>query len=182
MANSLFNLAITTNLSAQAVKDKLILSRQSPVTILQALERLIGDYANGSFASSIEFLMNAVQATGTITFSSIANNDTVTVNGRVYTAKTSGASGAQQFNIGGSDANAATNLIAKINADTGSSLVYGVLKASSGGSGVVTITADTPGVAGNGITIAISAHGSVSGSGLLTSGSSDTPITVAHGI
>jgi len=132
-------------------------------------------------AGYLVYSASAVAATGTITFSSIANNDTVTVNGRVYTAKTSGASGAQQFNIGGSDAAAALNLQAKINADT-STLIVGCVSASSSSSGVTLITCLVPGNLGNAVTIAISAHGSVSGSGLLTGGSQTAPLTLSQGL
>lgn len=180
MANSKFVLVVTTQESAQAVKDKFLLAAQSPVRALNNIARYLEQMVGGFTSSSTVVLTTAVAATGTVTFSSIANNDTVTINGRVYTAKTSGASGLQQFNIGGSDTAAATNLAAAINADT-STLVKGVLTASAATT-VVTVTAVTPGVAGNGLTLAISAHGSVSGSGLLTGGTSDAPVTIGHGI
>ena len=108
-----------------------------------------------------------VQAYDAVTFSSIANADTVTVNGVVFTAKTAGTqSGVQQFSIGTSDTAAATNLAARINNTDGvgapPAKVFGVVTALAA-AGVVTITAVEPGAIGNLYTLAISAHGSVTG-------------------
>lgn len=178
---ALLRILISTNDSAQGLKDKLLTAAPGFHRSVEALENFLSGLANGSNSPvTIVEDSGAVRASGTITLSSIANNDTVTVNGRVYTAKTSGASGAQQFNIGGSDTNAAINLAAAINADSGSSLVAGVLTASVLSAGVVTTTAVWPGLEGNGLTIAISAHGSVSGSGLLTSGAAGTTANLSH--
>lgn len=107
---------------------------------------------------------DAVRASGTITFSSFAADDVVTVNGVTFTAKVSPA-GAQQFALGASDAIAAANLTAKINASA-LALVTGVVTAANTSSGVTTLTAVQPGLTGNCITIAISARGSVSGARL----------------
>ncbi len=178
MANSFFTIVVQTVDNANGVLAKITHGAAGQGSI-EKLTEYLQKIGGGIIEGAVTFLTSGVQANGTITFSSIANNDTVTVNGRVYTAKTSGASGLQQFNIGGSDAAAALNLQAAINADT-SSLVKGVVVASSSSSGVTKITAVTPGVAGNFLTIAISAHGSVSGSGLLTSGAQDAAYNTVH--
>lgn len=114
----------------------------------------------------VQTKVNCVKASGTITFSSFANNDTFTVHTVVFTAKTSGATGAFQFNLGADDTAAAANAVTAINADT---TLDGMVLASSA-LGVITVEALIPGEIGHGVTIAISAHGSVSGSGKLTSG------------
>lgn len=121
-----------------------------------------------------------VPATNTVTFSSIANNDTVTINGVVLTAKTSGATGNNQFNIGGSDTAAAVNLAALLNSATAPAKILGVVSAVPAAA-VVTITWMEPGAAGNLGTAAISAHGSVGGAAF-SSGSDGTITLLAKGI
>ena len=111
--------------------------------------------------------IGSVSSTGTITFSSIANGDTITVNGTVFTCETSGATG-NQFNVGTSDTVAAANAAAAINASATGSVTANVVATSAGA--VITITSIVPGTIGNNIAIAISAHGSVSGGGKLASG------------
>lgn len=144
------------------------------------LETLIGQLGLGTFSSNMKVVPNLVAASGTITFSALANNDTVTVNGRIYTAKTSGASGAQQFNLGADDTAAAVNFCVALNADTNTS-VFRVVTGTSA-LGVNTITCSVPGNIGNACTIAISAHGSVSGSGRLSGGTEGTTATYVHGL
>jgi hypothetical protein len=126
-----------------------------------------------------------VQATDAVTFSSFANNNTVTVNGVVFTGKTAGTqSGVQQFSIGTSDTAAATNLAARINNTDGvgapPAKVFGVVTASSAAT-VVTITAVEPGAVGNLYTLAISANGSVTGANF-ASGTDGTVTAISKGL
>lgn len=180
MSNSSFVVVVTSADNANGVLAKIGHGGAGQGTVGKTAAYL-QTLGAGIIDSSISILTSAVAATGTVTFSGISNNDTVTINGRIYTAKTSGASGLNQFNIGGSDAQAAINLAAAINADT-SALISGVVTATAA-SGVVTLTCVTPGVLGNLVTIAISAHGSVSGGGLLASGAQDAAFsTIRHGI
>lgn len=80
-------------------------------------------------------------------------NATITVNGTAFTAKASGATGAQ-FNIGATLADTVTNLAAVLNA----SVVAGVAESTYAASGaVLTITHDTLGLAGNAFTMAAQA-------------------------
>lgn len=144
-----------------------------------SMQRLI-NYIDGlksgaRTGTSMVVKTGAVAASGTITFSALANNDTVTINSVVFTAKTSGATG-NQFNLGSSDTDAATNLAAVLNASAAAGIVN-VISASSNAA-VVTITAQTPGVAGNNIGLAISAHGTVSAA-TLASGSEGTKTTIS---
>lgn len=123
-----------------------------------------------SFAASI----GGTYATGAVTFASApANNDTVTVNGTVYTFKTT-PSAANHIVIGATAALCAEYLAAAINADQ--SLVttgyYATTTAHStviadASSGVITITAKAHGTGGNALTLAESgSQTSVSGATL----------------
>jgi len=176
MANSVFSIIVTSQESAQAVKDKFLLSRQSPVTLLNAISDYFRRMAGGITASKAYVSTTVVQASGTITLSAFVANDTVTVNGTVLTGKAS-PSGAVQFLIGASDTATAANLAACINANT--TLNKQVVATSA--AAIVTITALVPGAFGNLGTLAISAHGSVSGANL-TGGSQDVPTLISHGI
>lgn len=145
-----------------------------------AIENLMSELALGVKGGTLLHTIDdgdGVAASGTITFSSLANNDTITVCGVVFTAKTSGASGVAQFNLGADDTAAAVAAVVKINAHT--TLTYMVTATSA--LGVITLTCVRKGRIGNFLTTAISAHGSVSGSGLLTSGTdSGNSVTKTH--
>jgi len=94
----------------------------------------------------------AVAASNTITFGSSAGTDTVTIGDVTYTF--AAAVGAPYVVAnGGSAANSATNLIAAINGGLLGTPAHPDVVASSGGAGVVTLTARIAGVFGNDITI-----------------------------
>ena len=121
---------------------------------------------------------SAVCASGTITLSSFVATNTITINGTTFTGESSGATG-NQFNIGASDTITAANAAAAINASATANVSKAVVATSSGA--VITITAIQPGTMGNMGTLAISAHGSVSGANL-TGGSSDAWVTSTKGL
>lgn len=99
--------------------------------------------------ASIVYFDTAVAASTTGTFTGVpSNNETMTVNGVTFTAKTSGATG-NQFNIGADVTTTAANLAAAINASTTAG-VAGTVFASSA-AGVVTFYAAVPGAAGKNI-------------------------------
>lgn len=177
MANSVFNLMFTVNDNANGVIAHLNPSRQSPVELLQAIERYVGRMSGGTVSCKAYLSTTVVQASGTITLSSFVNNDTITINGTTMTGKDT-PSGAAEFAILGTDTLTAAAAVVKINANT--TLNKQVVASSSGA--VITITALVPGAFGNLGTIAISAHGSVSGGGLLASGAQDAVTTISHGI
>lgn len=110
-------------------------------------------------------LSGDVAATGTVTITAgISAGQTVTVQGVVFTAAASGATG-NQFNVGADQNAAATNLAAAINASA-SNAVKGSVTATAA-TNVVTITARQPGTNGNALTLAVSgANLSASGSTL----------------
>lgn len=140
----------------------------------------LGDYMHyicgGVHSGRVTLATTAVQATGTVTFSSVVATDTVTIGATVFTGSNT-SSGTAQFRTGGTDTTAATSLAAVINANATTSAL--VTATSSGA--VITITAQVPGLIGNFFPIAISAHGSVSGSGKLTSGSEDANFVMYNG-
>lgn len=165
--------------SAATMLAKLGLDATNNVLDVQYLQELLPEVINGTQLAYAKVSANLVQATGTITFSSLAADDTVTVNGNIFTAKVS-PSGANQFALGADDTAAAANFAAKINASALAKIVS-VLTATSA-LGVVTLTAVQPGLEGNCNTTAISAHGSVSGSGRLASGTDGTQVAIAYGV
>lgn len=141
------------------------------------LETLIGQLGLGAFNSNIQVIPNLVAASGTVTFSSIVATDTVTIGATVFTGSNS-SSGTAQFRTGGTDTAAATSLAAVINANTTTNKLVIATSALA----VVTVTCLNPGLLGNFFPIAISAHGSVSGSGKLTSGTQGTIASYVHGL
>lgn len=127
---------------------------------------------SGSHPASVLTRINSVKATGTITLSSHVATDTVAVNGITFTCVASGATG-NQYNVGADDTATAVNLVAALNANT---TLDGMIVATSA-LGVVTITALVPGELGNAITLAISAHGSVSAARMAGGTNGDTETT-----
>ena len=87
-------------------------------------------------------------ATGTVTFSSVIEDDTLTVDGTAYVAKAA-PSATDEFALGANDAEAAANLIAVING-TGGRTHEAVIGSTTS---IVQINAVTPGVAGNSLTL-----------------------------
>jgi phage tail sheath gpL-like len=117
--------------------------------------------------------INDCRASGTVTAASAVAADTVTVDGRVYTAVANGVTPAfGQFSVGATDAACATNLAAAINlgeqADTTSKVT------ASAASAVVTITARAEGTGGNAITLATSNNTRLAKSGTVLAGGTAT--------
>ena len=107
----------------------------------------------GAFSFEVIAKAAAAKATGTVTFSTgVVDGDTVTIGSEVYEfdSNSSVTSGhiAVTIAVGVSAANAAIALATALNAD-GNAVVGGLA-----GSGVVTLTADTAGAAGNAIALA----------------------------
>jgi hypothetical protein len=157
-----------------------VLSKEAQIGKLETLINQLGmGIRMGSIALTIDDGA-AASATGTVTFSSLVANDTITIGGVVFTAKASGAAGQAQFNIGASDTTAAVAFAAAVLAHTS---LTGLFLTAVPAAGVTTLTAQ-PGNAGNLIGLAISAHGSVSGA-LMTGGTasaSSSSVTYKHGV
>lgn len=112
-----------------------------------------GGLLGGNYLALLSFAVGAVQASGTITIASTGptNNQTCTIAGVTFTAKTSGAVPASsEFNISATPATVATSLALAINSTVSLS---GVISASAA-LGVVTVTAAIPGAIGNGLVMA----------------------------
>jgi hypothetical protein len=111
--------------------------------------------ASGGIALSGAVLTGGLDAgtrpSPTLTFSAVGTaNDTITIGGKVLTLVASAAN-ENQITIGGTAAASATNTIAVINAN---SVLRGLVTASSGGSGIVTLRCEEVGRVGALITIA----------------------------
>lgn len=160
------------------LKNKFQFSTLMPKKQMANLLKLFQEIAMGRRMASMIVTIDdgdGVQATGTVTLSSFAADDTVTIAGQVFTAKVS-PSGANQFALGADDTAAAAALAAKVNAHTS---LTGVCTATSA-LGVVTVTAAIVGLIGNRIGLAISAHGSVSAA-TLASGTNSANSTTNSG-
>jgi hypothetical protein len=154
---------------------KRLLISDNRVTSGIKLEDVFRQITSGVRSAKCVLGTNAVQASGTVTLSSHVATNTVTINGVVFTAVASGATG-NQYNVG-TDTVTAANLAAAINASV-SAAVAGLVTATSSGA-VVTVTAVTPGLLGNLVTLAISANGSVSGANA-TGGTQGTNVTTNY--
>lgn len=117
---------------------------------LPALQNLVNFLSSvpDQQAASLSINVGAVKAAGTLTVAAggSANNETCTVCGITFTAKTTGATG-NQFNISATAATQAQNMVTAFNA---SADLAGKVVASRE-NGVVTLTAVVPGVIGNGL-------------------------------
>ncbi len=146
-----------------------------------AVGNLIGSGARRRF---LKVTQGEVDATGTVTFSSVVAGDTVTIGGVVFTADAT-PTGDAEFLAPASGASATTD---KAAAASLAALVNDDLSpiaslSNVAGTAIVNVTAyPGTGEAGNFITIAISAHGSVSGSGKLTNGDNGTTTDVPLGL
>ncbi|MFZ1005532.1 MAG: hypothetical protein WAN65_01765, partial [Candidatus Sulfotelmatobacter sp.] len=101
----------------------------------------------------------SIAATGVLTSTQdYANNETVTIGSHVYTFKTTLTGAADEVLRGVSEANTMANLVAAINGAAGAGTAYGTgtvkntdVTATTDGVHAVTVTAITPGSAGNSI-------------------------------
>ena len=132
-----------------------------------------------SFNGSVFAGSGGVVATNAVTFSSFVAADTVTINGVVFTGSDT-ASTNVQIKTGGADGTVAASLVTLINSAKAPAKVLGILQATAVGA-VVTINAIDPGAIGNLYTLAISAHGSVTGA-TFASGADGVITLLAKGI
>lgn len=125
-----------------------------PNLSVQRLANYLKGMTGGNYTSGISIVMNinAVAATATFTITSTgpANGETFVLNGVTFTARTSGATG-NEFNISATPATVAANIVTAVN-NSASAAVTNAVTASSA-LGVVTFTANYPGLMGNGLTI-----------------------------
>lgn len=169
------NIKITCDLTSADATSKLY--AQGGRVCLTKIANYLTAVAGGNESASMELAIAAGVATGTVTLASVNVADTVTIDGIVFTAVASGATG-NQFNQGGTDTVDAESLVSAVNANTtldGRILASNVL-------GVVTITALEPGELGNSITLA-SSNGTrlAVSAAALAGGTNGTEYTFAFG-
>lgn len=121
-------------------------------------------------------------ASGTATFSTaaVSANDTVTINGRVYTFKAAVTTTADEVLVGADELECAANLAAAVNATEadagtlfGSDTTINEDVRATVSAGVVTLIALNPGDEGNAITLAKSGANIAVSGGTLTGGDDD---------
>lgn len=105
--------------------------------------------------------VHAETATGTLTGTTIAADDTVTIGGYTYTfvaalSEDTGDAVPFEVLVGGTDSDSLDNLIAAINGDAGEGTLYGTgttshafVTAAAGAGDTIDVTFNTPGAAGN---------------------------------
>lgn len=135
---------------------------------------------NGALAT----VSGAVQASGTVTFSSAAaaDGDTVTIGGKVYTFRTALTSGGLPNEVlaGANVTASATNLVAAIMGAAGEGTTYGTgteahdMVTATNSAGVVTVTSIQFGTVGNSITLAETGTNIAVSGGTLASGANPT--------
>lgn len=155
--------------------------------------------------SQLAKILNTVKATrrATHTLSAFVDGDTVTINGVKFTGKTTPTDARVHFAIGATDTITAANLVALLNRDDRPVELNTLVASNSGAvvtltfdgnlttsasahdtvaSDMVDLTAVVPGTLGNLFTLAISAHGSVTGANF-ASGTDGTVanVTIAAG-
>ena len=137
------------------IEYKLLKGASLPKEQAIALENFVQAAAAGTRQCSLTAQVTSgdqAAASGTFTFSGAASaSDTVLINGVAFTAETSGATG-NQWNIGSTATQTATNLAAAINGSA-TALVNNNVTATSA-LGVVTIHATSTDARGNTNTIA----------------------------
>lgn len=131
--------------------------------VMDQFTKLTRAIVAGLFPSNVDFdvATSAVSSTGTVTFASAINNDTVTIAGTVLTGVTGTPSGQAQFKLGVSNTADAAALAACINANTTLNKYVSATSLNA----VVTITSLVQHVTANLITLA-----SINGSRLAVSG------------
>lgn len=142
----------------------------------------------GAVATLQVYTPTGVQASGTITLSGIpSDGDTFTINGTVYTFKTSLTPTAGQVLIGSSTAIAAANLfkamtggdVAGTNYASGTTAIASTVYPSVPSSAnVITITYKTTGTAGNSFTLAKSGTNLAVSGATLSGGSAGTAVSI----
>lgn len=150
------------------------------IAIIQLLQAIVSGNQPGDGVEltppsvTVDVQEDMVQANGTFSFASVVNTNTLTINGVVFTAVTSGATG-NQFNVGANDVATAVNAAASINAST-TALVDGYVTATAnvGSLTGVMITSDFYGIAGNQATITGGQSTIHASAGRLTGGTNDS--------
>lgn len=118
---------------------------------IASLTKLFGAMPGGQFPAMVAVREGAVNATATVTISSTGPTatETMTLANVTLTAVASSTPGNNQFTVSTTPATAAANLAICINASTS---LANIVSATANGA-VVTVSAFTPGLEGNGLQI-----------------------------
>ena len=114
----------------------------------------VGTLVDADFDSDIlgnTDVLVLVSATGTVTLASVLADDTVTINGLVYTAVAGAKADNTEFSIDGSDTVDAADLVDSITNDTRQGTLADITATNA--AGVVTFTSTAIGTAGNAVTL-----------------------------
>lgn len=154
MANTSFVITIQTPLTNAQMNAKYLGASSNPRNECRSLSHLFKRIEDGLTSASftVAYSPNApvnASDTLTLTYASIANNDTCVIGGTTLTCVTGTPSGFTQFKKQTDATVTAVNLVAAI---TGNTTLNKLVTATSA-LGVVTITAISPGVMGNQITL-----------------------------
>lgn len=151
---SLQRLIIDTTLTGDEFTSILGLESADRHGLAKGLENWFQGESGGAYIAGSTTSLNvaAVQASGTVTFASTGptNNQTCTIAGVTWTAKTSATPLAAEFTRSDTPATVAANLAAAINAY----VAFNNILTATSASGVVTISCAIPGKVGNGIVMA----------------------------
>ncbi len=145
-------------------------------TWLRKLSTFFQKLGLGVYNSQTIITTGQTRASGTVTLSSFTAADTVTINGTVLTGSATPTTNVQFLSTGG-DTAVAKALVVCINANP---TLDGQVFASSTGA-VVTVSCVVAGLIGNLCSLAISAHGSVSGA-VMTGGAEGSTGVIQHGL
>jgi hypothetical protein len=164
----ILKLLIDTDETAAVVTERLALVKQDASRFASELVNYVSGMAGGvKKGAEVQAQVGVVKSTGTVTLDAVDAADTVTVGGTVLTA-VSGAPDPGEFDISGTDAEAATSLAEAINASAAAAIVVAVAAAD-----VVTLTSVEGGVLANQITLASSNGTRLAVSGTRLTGGAD---------
>lgn len=151
-----FNITLTAGAETQGTMNNLLIAtsakpHQECLQIIHYFDAINGGNRRASFTAQVTS-GDQVAASGTLTLSGHSStSDTFLVNGVTFTCVATGATN-NQYNVGTTSINQATDIASAINAST-TALVQGAVSATATGS-VVTVTALAAGVSGNWVTTA----------------------------
>jgi len=121
---------------------------------IRRVSDFIRAFSIGAYRGAIELCTGAVKAAAPLTFTGAPTaTETFDLCGQTFTARDSGAV-TNEFNIGASVTETATNVAAAINASNSTNVTGAVVATSA--LGVVTITAKVPGAIGNAMRLSAS--------------------------
>ena len=176
----MFHLKVTSDFNGATFPAAISAAKASPIRVSNGILRMFGcdiTATNAPTTIAISSQGGSIQATGQVSLSGLqVANETVNINGTVYTFKGSVGATANEVLIGVSATATAANLSAAINQGAGAGTVYGsatvahTTVSASAASGVVTITAISYGTVGNLYTLAESASNTTVSGATLSGG------------